>query len=169
MKGYDVKVRLDDFRPLYWRDLIIPAGISFMDLDNILKILWDFAGYHLSRFTFKSSHDVVTNEFPDIDFDPGELDSKDVIIDDYFEKNSRIYWEYDYGDGWSFTIEVKKAVEYDKDYPTLKRFRGEYNLKDDIGGVWGLEEMIEEKSPELEKFDLKTVQWDLENFKKYYG
>ena len=52
-KGYDVKIRLDDFRPLTWRDLIIPAGITFNDLDNAMKIIWDFAGYHLSRFTFK--------------------------------------------------------------------------------------------------------------------
>ena len=41
MKGYDVKVRLDDFKPLTWRDLIIPAGINFKELDTILKILWD--------------------------------------------------------------------------------------------------------------------------------
>ena len=26
---------------------------SRMDLDNAMKIIWDFTGYHLSRFTFK--------------------------------------------------------------------------------------------------------------------
>ena len=107
-KGYDVKIRLDDFRPLTWRDLIIPSGITFKDLDNAMRILWDFAGYHLSRFTFKDSMDVITNEFMDIDFNPGELNSKDIVIDEYFDNNKRIYWEYDCGDGWSFTIEVKK-------------------------------------------------------------
>ena len=33
--GYDVKVRLNDFRPLTWRDLIIPDNITFMELDDI--------------------------------------------------------------------------------------------------------------------------------------
>ncbi len=162
MKGYDVKVRLDDFKPLYWRDLIIPAGMNFKDLDSVLKILWDFTGYHLSRFTFKNSADVVTNDFPDIDFDEGELDSGKTIIDSYFDSNKKIYWEYDYGDGWSFTIEVKKAVEYDKPYPTVKRFRGEYNLQDDIGGVWGFQEMLEETPQMLSRFDIRDVQSDLE-------
>ena len=44
MKGYDVKIRLDDFRPLTWRDLIIPEKITFKDLDNIIKILYGFYG-----------------------------------------------------------------------------------------------------------------------------
>ena len=167
MKGYDVKVRLDDFKPLYWRDLIIPSGITFKDLDNILKILWDFSGYHLSRFTFKESHDVITNEFLDIDFNPGELNSKEVIIDDYFKTNKKIYWGYDYGDGWSFTIEVKKTIDYDKDYPTIKRFRGEYNLKDDIGGVWGLKELINNNPDELIEFDMNWTQSNIEDYKDY--
>lgn len=165
MKGYDVKIRLDDFRPLTWRDLIIPSGITFKDLDNIMKILWDFSGYHLSRFTFKDSFDVITNEFEDIDFNPGELNSEDVIIDDYFDSNSKIYWEYDYGDGWSFTIEVKKAVEFDMTYPLIKRFKGEYNPQDDIGGVWGLKRLIDEDPSQLTKFNKDDVQTDLESFK----
>lgn len=164
-KGYDVKVRLDDFRPLHWRNLIIPAGITFRDLDNILKILWDFSGYHLSRFTFKDSFDVITNDVEGIGLDMGELNSEDVIIDEYFEANRKIYWEYDYGDGWSFTIEVKKAVDYDRDYPTVKRFKGEYNLMDDIGGVWGLNDIIEMGSDELTKFDIDDAQSALKDFR----
>ena len=164
-KGYDVKVRLDDFRPLHWRNLIIPAGITFRDLDNILKILWDFSGYHLSRFTFKDSFDVITNDVEGIGLDMGELNSEDLIIDEYFEANRKICWEYDYGDGWSFTIEVKKAVDYDRDYPTVKRFKGEYNLMDDIGGVWGLNDIIEMGSDELTKFDIDDAQSALKDFR----
>ena len=165
MKGYDVKIRLDDFRPLTWRDLIIPSKITFGELDNILKILWDFEGYHMSRFTFKDSFDVVTNEFPDVGFEPGELDSSKTVIDGYFESNSKIYWEYDFGDGWSFTIEVKKTVEYDLDYPTIKRFKGKYNPQDDIGGVWGMERLIEENPSGLFEFDRDDTQLRLEDFR----
>ena len=152
-KGYDVKVRLDDFRPLTWRDLIIPAGITFKDLDNVMKILWDFSGYHLSRFTFKDNMDVITNEFMDIDFNPGELNSKDIIIDEYFDNNAKIYWEYDYGD--------------DRDYPVIKRFKGEYNPQDDIGGVWGLERLMSEDPDQLTRFDKEIIQMELEDFKNF--
>ena len=58
-KGYDVKVRLNDFRPLTWRDLIIPEKITFDELDNILKTLWGFAGYHLSAFLIKKDNLLI--------------------------------------------------------------------------------------------------------------
>lgn len=167
MKCYDVKVRLDDFRPLTWRDLIVPSGITFKELDNVLKILWDFSGYHLSRFTFKDSWDVVANESEDLGLDEGELDSREVIIDEYFESNGKIYWEYDYGDGWSFTIEVKKAIDCDEEYPVIKRYKGDYNLQDDIGGVWGLEMMIERESSSLTRFNQESVQSALKDFKSW--
>ena len=145
MKAYDVKVRLDDFKPLHWRDIIIPSGITFKDLNSILKILWGFDGYHLYEFTFKDVSDIID-------------ESNDTLIDEFFQNSRKIFWEYDFGDGWSFTIEVKKVMESDKDYPVIKRFRGEYNLLDDIGGVWGLKELIDENSDELSKFDMDFTQ-----------
>ena len=155
MKAYDVKVRLDDFRPLYWRDIIIPSGITFKDLNNILKILWGFNGYHLYEFTFKDDFDAIN-------------ESNDTLIDEFFENNGKIFWEYDFGDGWSFTIEVKKVIESDKDYPVIKRFKGEYELKDDIGGVWGLHKLIEENSDELSKFDLRFTQNRIEGYDRWF-
>lgn len=83
-------------------------------------------------------------------------------------KTTKKSTEYDYGDGWSFTIEVKKTVGYDKEYLTIKRFKGEYNLQDDIGGVWGLEQMINEDSPMLEKFNSEFTQSNLRISKIHY-
>ena len=111
--------------------------------------------------------DVITNEFMDIDFNPGELNSKDIVIDEYFDNNKKIYWEYDYGDGWSFTIEVKKSVEFDRYYPVIKRFRGEYNPQDDIGGVWGLERLVSKNPDRLTRFDKELVHMGLEDFKDF--
>ena len=155
MKAYDVKVRLDDFRPLYWRDVIIPSGITFEDLNSILKILWGFDGYHLYRFTFQDGFEVME-------------DSATETIDDYFKSVKKIFWEYDFADGWSFTIEVKKVVESDKDYPVIKRFKGEYELMDDIGGVWGFSQLIEEKSEDLLKFDLEFTQDLIKRYGRWF-
>lgn len=167
MKGYDIKIRLDKFKPLYWRDLIIPAGITFKDLDDIFKILWGFTGYHLSQFTFKNSDEIIAGDIRMFPFAEDELDGKEVIIDLYFETTKKIYWEYDFGDGWSFTVEIKKTVDYDKDYPTVKRFKGEYDLADDIGGTYGFKKLILENPDELSRFDLSIAQMNLEDFRNY--
>ena len=167
MKAYDVKVRLDDFRPLTWRDLIIPANITFRDLDIILKILWDFAGGHLSQFSFPNEDIFIS---PNNYHDPfnESIDGSCQIIDEFFDIFKKCYWEYDFGDGWSFTIEIKKTVDLDKDYPVIKRYKGEYNPQDDIGGVWGLEKLIKNSPDELTTFDKDFVQMDLEDYKDNY-
>lgn len=60
-KGYDVKVRLNDFRPLTWRDLIIPDNITFTELDDIMKTLWGFNGHHLSCFLIRKGDLIIIN------------------------------------------------------------------------------------------------------------
>ena len=142
LKGYDVKVRLDDFRPLTWRNLIIPSNITFEELDNILKTLWGFNGMHLSAFRFKNKDLFIMDK----DMDGGMLDvshdSKDTYIEQFFDSNKKIFYWYDFGDDWNFTIEIKKKIDYDKDYVTIKRYKGEYNPIEDCGGVYGLSETI---------------------------
>jgi len=75
----------------------------------------------------------------------------------FFINNNKIDYEYDFGDGWGFTIEFKKTVDYDKNYPTLIRYKGKYNPIEDCGGIWGLEKIIYLKNhpndPEYEEND----------------
>ena len=49
----------------------------------------------------------------------------------------------------------------------IKRFKGEYNPKDDIGGVWGLERLVSESPDRLTRFDKELVQMGLEDFKDF--
>ena len=181
MYGYDIKIRLDNFRPLTWRDLIIPGGITFEDLHQIIQKLMDFYNMHLYEFEINNNL-VMIDERSDIDdflSPPGlkQLYAKDEIIDPYFNKKKKIGYRYDFGDGWSFTIEIKKKVKYEHRYATLKRYKGEYNPVEDCGGVWGLSELIEEKqfaneddeyyddefSFDLNKFDLEEKKEMLES------
>ena len=143
-KGYDVKVRLNDLRPIHWRDLIIPENITFYELDNILKTLWGFNGYHMSMFFIKNADihimdKTIADSCMDFDFH----DSKTTKINDFFERYKKITYWYDFGDDWQFDIEIKKIVDYDKDYVTIKRFKGKYNPIEDCGGVYGLSGIIE--------------------------
>ena len=178
MKGYDVKVRLDDFRPLTWRDLIIPENITFHQLHLIMQELWNFYDMHLYDFT------TIDNRIRFLDFDKmsiteeyipdyGEQNARTVCINEMFDSNKKIKYCYDFGDSWSFTIEIKKKIDYDNTYPHIKRFKGEYNPVEDCGGIWGLSDLIElaEKGEEdeagfvneLEKFDQEKIQEKLIN------
>lgn len=166
MKGYDIKIRLDNYRPLTWRDLIIPENITFKDLHNIIQVVYGFYDCHLYSFS-SNSFDYTIEDLGLSQMSFGEMiDSSTTYIDDYFTNLDIINYEYDFGDGWSFTIEIKKVVDYDKKYPTIKRFKGKYNPIDDCGGVYGLSEIVYFKEhPEKEASEEAEYWFDeLEEF-----
>ena len=158
MKGYDVKVRLDDFRPLTWRDLIIPENITFHQLHLIMQELWDFKDYHLYEF---STNDYLRrflyfdNESFGDDYihDTRDFDSEKNPIKVLFDSNKKVKYCYDFGDSWSFTIEIKKKIDYEENYPYLKRFKGKYNPIEDCGGTWGLSVILTTEDEEYKGDD----------------
>jgi len=85
MTGYKIKIRLDDFRPLTWRDLIIPAGITFHDLHEVIQTVMDLNDYHLYAFTIKNTNFRIVN-FDICDVYGEEFDSNITYVDDFFYK-----------------------------------------------------------------------------------
>ena len=175
--GYDVKVRLNDFRPLTWRDLIIPDNITFMELDDVLKTLWGFDGDHLSCFFApKDDLTIIDKNLSRESMMECDYDVDTTIISEVFDKYNKITYWYDWGDNWRFDIEIKKKVDYTKDYVTIKRFKGKYNPVEDCGGVYGLSEIVyyaenpDERDSSylcelveyLEEFDMEAAQFKLE-------
>lgn len=138
MKAYDIKIRLDKIRPIHWRDLIIPTGITFDDLYYIIQVVYGFKYNHDYKFTFKNSDIIIeglgdgtpVSYIEDLDdyylsfsYNLGEY----FIIDDAFEVYDKIKLEIHTRDKWEFTIEIKKSIESEYSYPVIKRFKGDYN------------------------------------------
>jgi hypothetical protein len=99
MNGYDIKVRLDDFRPLTWRDLIIPENITFHQLHLIMQELWDFNDNHLYEFNTNDYNkrfiDFDRNGF-DNDYIPEitEFDAKKNPISILFDSNKKVKYYF---------------------------------------------------------------------------
>ncbi len=176
MKGYDIKIRLDHVRPLIWRDLIIPSEITFKDLSDIIQEIFGLLNYHLYSFSFNNeTEQIIDTDRYALETD-NQIDAKEINIDKYFEKLEDINYIYDFGDGWEFTIEIKKVVDYNNRYPTLKRSKGKYNPIEDCGGPYEFEQILRLKDDprnseycdykdiiaELEEFDLDSVKSSLE-------
>ena len=117
----------------------------------------------MSRFSFSNKNILISPNNSYDSFNEIIVRFKEII--DVFKK---CYWEYDFGDGWSFTIEIKKIVDSDVAYPVIKMFKGGYNLMDHIGCVWGLENLIKNNLDELATFNQEFVQSDLKHYKDHY-
>ena len=173
MKGYDIKIRLDNFKPNTWRDLIIPENITFQQLHLIRQELWDLKNKYPYQFTIKKTNirylnfeeKTVENEHST---EENEFDSKEHPISELFDSEENIKYIYGLNEEWSFTITVKKSVEYNEFYPYLKRFKGEYNPIEDCDGINDLSNIIKtyENKGNVDKISILNLdkkQEDLKN------
>ena len=164
--GYDVKVRFKNFKPNTWKDLIIPENITFMELDDILKTLWNFTGEHMSAFMIsKPNMLIMDGDLSRETMMDGDYDANFTLINDFFENNDKITYWYDFTADWMFDIEIKKKIDYDKKYVTIKRFKGKYDLLDNCGGPFAYEVILEDFESEdlsnladLNEFDMEYCQ-----------
>ena len=178
MKAYDVKIKLNNFNPLTYRQILLPDNITFAELDDVLKTIWGFKGLHLSKFSTDDELIIMDDDFKsDYDID---YDSKQALINDIFKTYDKINYCYDFSEKWEFLVEIIDEIDYDKDYVTIKNFEGKWNLMEDCGGVYNYSRIIYyKKHPEvdmistlngmaifLEEFDMEHVQ-DLLKHKNY--
>lgn len=100
-----------------------------------------------------------------------DYDASTTLIDEIFDKYNKITYWYDFGDDWQFDIEIKRKIDYDKKYTTIKRFKGKYNPIEDCKGVCGLSEIIylSENPEEIESSPFGDYVDFLEEFDMEYG
>ena len=151
MKGYVVNFSLYGGVPEISRQLILPQGLSFNDLEQIIYVIFSFSGYHNSEFRFKNINEVFNED-------------KTVVIDRYFD--DEIYFNYDFGDDFWIIIALDEIVEYDKAYVTFNSYRGEYNPVEDCGGVDIFNNMLKFKN-NLRKINPEVIQKKLMKIKVY--
>lgn len=163
MKAYQIKVTIKDSKPPVWRRMLIPAGITFHQLSNMINVAMEWGGYHLYNFSF-SKLGVHFQEKND-DWDmmsiiPMEtLDSREHFIDSYLESQKSFTYTYDFGDDWRHVITVEDVIEdYDQDCAQVIKFKGN-SFPEDCGGVWGYYELMETlDNPESPEYD-DALEW----------
>lgn len=146
MKGYQLKITIQGSSPPIWRRVLIPTGITFSDLDQIIEYLFGWTQSHLYGFKIPKENIFITenSEYDD-------KDAREEIIDDWFFEKATLEYIYDFGDSWEHKIVVEKVVDYKERFPKVIKSKGP-NLIEDCGGIWGFYEVFEEAEPfDLEK------------------
>lgn len=148
-KYYEIKVSIRDTKPLVWRRLQIPSGITFHELNAIIQLAFGWCGYHLYSFEVGATlhqYGLHIEEPSDESFDmPWEFASSyKEKIDKYFERYKKIKYVYDFGDDWLHDIVIEKEIYTDKKlkYPVCIKAKMA-NLPEDCGGPYGYIELLE--------------------------
>ena len=129
-----------------WRRLQIPSAASLGFLHDVIQETFGWNGYHLHRF-----HDERGREWGDRAFSDGGGYGGATFADEegadlgkvLRTEGAALWYVYDFGDDWRHRIEVEKIMPIDpaETYPKCTGGRRAAPPEEDIGGIWGLDEI----------------------------
>lgn len=153
MKGYQIKVVLEDVKPPVWRRIVIPEQVNFRFLHEVIQIAFGWEDMHLHEFQLSESEIVIgCIENADLFM---LSDENSMELDGFLCTHKWIRYIYDFGDNWRHKITFEKEVpDYDKRYATIVKSVGN-NMEEDCGGVYFCEDANQSV------FDLKKINEQL--------
>lgn len=161
MKAYEINVKLNKFEFPTSRHILIPQGVTFSKLNDILRLSFGFDAFRTYSFSVDGLNVEITD--PRLS-DSFKIDSRETYIDNYFKLFKKIDYRYHFTENWMFTIKIRKAVDVDFDYAKILDFEGEFNLLEGFFGPYYVEELIcsyyHPEQLDESRFDLN----DLEKF-----
>ena len=140
---YQLKVTLDEIRPLIWRRIQVRGDISLFKLHKILQEVMGWQDYHLHMFTIEGERYSVISREADMlgdDFkDEKKVKLNRVIPGEKF----KFTYEYDFGDSWYHTILVEKIFRPIDELKAPVCLKGKRSAPpEDCGGTGGYSHVL---------------------------
>lgn len=141
-QGFRVRVDLLRTKPPVWRRIEVPGDITLPRLHDVLQAAMGWTDSHLHRF--RMGNDRNAPEFlTQFDLDEGDTGmlEDDVRLDQIVAaQGDRLWYDYDFGDGWEHVLRVEEVLETPPKTPTCRA--GKLACPpEDCGGVWGYDEL----------------------------
>jgi hypothetical protein len=145
---FQLKIVLLETDPPVWRRIQIPESYTFYDLHVAIQNAMGWTDSHLHAYEIRlgpRDEETVRIENPyalDELEDANPLVTTEVPLTDYLnKKGDRIFYEYDFGDGWEHEIVVEDILpkKEDSKYPVC--LNGAMTCPpEDCGGISGYED-----------------------------
>lgn len=144
VRGFRIRVDLQRTKPPVWRRIEVPGDILLPRLHEVIQAAMGWTDSHLHRF--RTSKDWNAPEFlTQFDLDEGDegMLEDDVRLDQILSaEGDRLWYDYDFGDGWKHLLRVEKVLENPPSAPVC--ISGKLACPpEDCGGVWGYAELAD--------------------------
>ena len=95
MGAYQFKIVIKGSKPPIWRRVLVPQGITFEQLHQIIQAVFCWSDYHLYEFEFRTMGIRVRDDRMEEDFDmPGTI-SSGTVIDELVADTKKFTYTYD--------------------------------------------------------------------------
>ena len=172
---YQLKLAMKGITPQIWRRIQVPENYTFLDLHNAIQAAMNWEDYHLHEVEMINPKtgmlDRIGTKGDDYeDFGEPLVPEETAKLSDYFTlENKAALYTYDFGDNWQVKVRLEKVLPRKEgvNYPVCTAGK-RAAVPEDIGGIWGYEDMLEIlKDPEHEEYE-DTVEWVGEDFDPEY-
>jgi hypothetical protein len=154
---YQLKITLRGSKPPIWRRLLVSDSITLYKLHLIIQAAMGWTDSHLHHFFIEGEYYGIPS--PE-DWEPVIDERRNHLNQVTSSENYKFIYEYDFGDSWEHEIFVEKIQrpEPGVKYPIC--IKGKRACPpEDIGGVWGYEELLEILSdPNNDEYD-SYIEW----------
>jgi len=142
-----LKISLDYSKPPIWRRVLIPNTYTLHQLHLVIQSAFWWYNCHMYGFNLPGKERVQA-----VDLQSGvwekdwlqdyQVDSNKYLVTDILtEPKKRLHYEYDFGDGWTHTIELEKILDELIEKPKLIKANN-YAPVEDCGGILGWNDEI---------------------------
>lgn len=142
-RGFRVRVDLLYAKPPIWRRLDLPGDLRLDELHEVLQVAMGWYGGHLYRFSVGMGRRTRASFVTAFDLEEGDegVAESDVRLDQVVaEPGDRLFYDYDFGDGWEHMLVVEEVLDDPPAAPIC--LKGKMACPpEDCGGLGGYEEL----------------------------
>jgi hypothetical protein len=166
---YKIITEMDDYKPRIWRRILISENTSVTDFAYGIMGIYNAEGYHLwnvesmgqkpprQRLTWANAKTYMYVNEDSLDWEDYQNPDTHKVSDLFNQKGDIVLVNYDFGDSWCFKCVLEEISEDDgTQLPSVLKWKG-HGIIDDCGGVWGLEEALEEYDEEIEPWTTESL------------
>ncbi len=162
-----VRVDLDGAKPPIWRRLALAGDLTLIDLHDVLQAAMGWTDSHLHQFVMGPGARNLQKlpfltPYAESEGDEGIAESEVRLDEVVAAAGDRLYYEYDFGDGWDHTIEVESVAPYDDNEPRARCVAGKRACPpEDVGGIGGYLDLLAALADptSAEEWTLERLEW----------
>lgn len=145
---YRIRVELASAEPPVWRRIEVASDLFLDRVHVVLQVVMGWQDYHLHQFASGAEvhHPHAENYVMPAALDEGVVgvDERRVRLDEVLvEPGERLHYEYDFGDGWSHTLDLEAVLDRAPEDPASCLDGARACPPEDCGGIGGYAELLQ--------------------------
>lgn len=156
MGAYQLKITIKGSKPPIWRRILVPEGITFAKLHQVIQTAFSWSNEHLYQFEFRSEG-VRVVPFEENESKKFQYILAEETIDKLVSATSKFTYTYDFGDNWEHVIAVEEVVsDYKETHAQVIKFKGDV-IPENCGGLAAYYELLEKSPENINEYDMASV------------